>query len=108
MAGFMGFMGWINLVMSLIGACSLCLGIRALATGKLPRRLSEQYRDPVAGGRYLVGFGLFCLLQVVGYLGVEFGLFGSLVRGAIVVLAFVLAAVTVLLHRRRRDVTSRP
>ncbi|MEU8240756.1 hypothetical protein AB0C07_21130 [Actinoplanes missouriensis] len=108
MEGRMGFMGWINLGMSLIGACSIGLGIRALATGKLPRRLSEQYRDPVAGGRCLLGFGLFFLLQVVGYLGVEVGLFGSLVRGAFVLLAFILAAVTVLLYRPRRDVASRP
>jgi len=40
-------------------------------------------------------------LQVVGYVGVESGLFGSLVRGAFVLLAFILGAVTVLLGSER-------
>jgi hypothetical protein len=108
MRGMAGFMGWINLGMSLIAVCSMGLGIRALATGKLPRRMSEQYSHPADGGRYLLGFGLFFLLQVVGYLGVELGFFGSLVRGAFVLLAFIVGAVTILLYRPRRDVASRP
>jgi len=103
----MGFLGWINLGMSLTGVCSIGLGIRALATGKLPRRLSEQYSHRTDGGRSLLGFGLFFLLQVVGYVGVELSLFGSLVRGAFVLLAFIIGAVPVLLYRPRRDLAAR-
>lgn len=103
----MGFMAWINLGMSLAGLCSVCLGLRAVTTGRLPRRLSEQYTHPADGGRYLVGFGLFLLLQVGGYLGAESGLFGQLVRGVFVLLAFIIGAATILLYRPRRDAASR-
>jgi hypothetical protein len=107
MADRMNFMGWINVSMALVGACSVWLGARTLATGRLPRRLSDRYTDSADWARYLLGFGLFLLLQVIGYAGVEFGIFGTLVRGCLVLLAFVIGAVTVFRYRPRRDTVSR-
>ena len=52
--------------------------------------------------RYFLGFGLFFLLQVAGYVGVQADLFGNLARGALMMLAFIVAAFTMLRYRPGR------
>ena len=71
------------------------------ATGKLTPRLAEHYTRPADAARYFLGFGSFCLLQVAGYVGVQAELFGSLARGAFVLLAFIVAALTMSVFQPR-------
>ena len=101
----MTFMGWMNMGMAAVGVSAVCFGAWMLATGKLTPRLAEQYTRSADAARYFLGFGLFFLLQVAGYVGVQADLFGNLARGALMMLAFIVAAFTMLRYRPGRTRT---
>ena len=103
----MSFMGWITTGMALVGLFALCFGCWVLATRRLTRRLSEQYTRPADAGKYLLGFGLFFLLQVAGYVGVAVGLFNNMVRGVLVLVAFAIAVFSLVRYRPHRVGSSR-
>ncbi|MEV6636499.1 hypothetical protein AB0M54_37740 [Actinoplanes sp. NPDC051470] len=96
----MDFMAWINVVMAVAGLGLLAMGIRILATGRVPRWYGADH-EPHRIGKYTLCFALFWLLQVAGYLGVELRLFNSTVRFIFVISGFALLTMAIIRHRPR-------
>jgi hypothetical protein len=96
----MDFMAWVNVLMAIVGLTVVGLGVRILAGGTVPRWVTP-VDEPGRVGRYALCFGAFFLLQVVGYLGVEAGLFNSVVRGLLVLLGFAVGVFALVKYRPR-------
>jgi hypothetical protein len=107
MADPMDFAGWINVIITVIGVSLAGYGVWVLIAGRAVRWMSGPYSRPADAGKFALGFGLFFLLHAAGYFGVAAGLFGQLVRLALVVLAFAVGVFTFVRYRPDRLRTSR-
>ena len=97
----MSFMDSVNVVLAFMGVAELCFGAYVLATGKVPGGRIAKPAEVRRLGVATVLFGLFFLIQAVGYLGVRQGWFSSGVRGLLLLVAFAVGILGLVRFRRR-------
>ncbi|WP_432832811.1 hypothetical protein [Dactylosporangium sp. CA-092794] len=95
----MDIMDGVNVVMAIMGLGELCLGSHVLVTGKVPGGRVTEPGQIRKYGVALILFSGFFLLQVIGYLGVRLGLWSSVIRGLLLLLAVAVAAITMVKSR---------
>ena len=97
----MSFMERVNVVLAFMGMGELCFGAYVLATGKVPGGRITEAGEVRRLGVATVLFGLFFLIQAVGYLGARQGWFSSGVRGLLLLLAFAVGILALVRYRPR-------
>jgi hypothetical protein len=98
-------MDGVNVAQTVMGLGALGLGSYVLATGKVPgERATEPGQIRKLGVAYIL-FSGFCLLQVIGYLGVRLGLWSTGIRGLLVLLAFAVAVIALVKFRPLSSLT---